>query len=190
MAVSVSFKPCVLTASELFQLSAAIRYPHSSWPVANWIIRESVFITLLGGAVCMVAGFLGFEKYPPSHLALILVPLLLVIWAVYLIQGTRQAYRVNRASTDAYFIELSEDGVSCRGGDMEYRIRWKPSHGIDVTPCFILIRDAKATMLAIPRHSFASPESEDEFVGAGRQFQAAATNETTQENTPDVREDA
>jgi len=180
MTVSVSFKPSSLSYSELFRLGAVARYPRSSRPVASWIIRESLCIALFGGLLCIVAGFVSYPSFSPIRLALLVVPLLLFAWSAYLVTRLRSAYRVNRAA-DAYVVEMSEDGVSVRDRDSEWRTRWKPDFEIAVATRFVLINCGKTTKVYIPRQSFTSPEAEDEFVRVGRLFQAAATGTATHE---------
>jgi hypothetical protein len=180
MTRSVSFKPCSLSYSELFQLGAAVRYPRSPRPVLTWMVRESLCIALFGGLLCALAGFVTYSKLSPIPLALLVVPLLLFAWSVYLVLRLRSAYRSCRTA-DTCIVELSEDGVSFRNRDTEWRTRWKPDFEIAVTPRFVIISCGKTTKVGIPMESFASAEAADEFVRVGRLFRAAATGETTHE---------
>jgi hypothetical protein len=180
MAISVSFKLCSLGYSDLFQLGAAVRYPRSSRPVLTWMVRECLFITLFGGLLCTLAELVAYRNRSAIPLALLVVPLLLFAWSVYLVLRLRSTYRAYQAA-DTYVVELSEGGVSFRNRDTEWRTRWKPDFGIAETPRFIIIRCGKTTTAGIPRESFASPEVADEFVRVGRLFQATATGEMTHE---------
>jgi hypothetical protein len=180
MTLSVSFKPCSLSYSELFQLGSAVRYPRSSRPVLTWMVRESLCIALFGGLLCALAGFVAYPKLSPIPLALLVIPPLLFVWSLYLVLRLRSAYRANRTA-DTYIVELTEDGVSFRDRDTECRTRWKPDFEIAVTPRFVIISCGKTTKVGIPIRSFASVEAADEFVRVGRLFQAAATGETTHE---------
>jgi len=144
------------------------------------MVRESLCITLFGGFLCTLAGFVAYPKLSPVRLALLVVPLLLFAWSMYLVLrlvSTHRAYQ----TADVYVVELSEDGVSFRNRDSEWRTRWKPDFEIAVTPRFVVISCRKTTKAGIPRESFASPEAEDEFVRVGRLFQAAATGKATHE---------
>jgi hypothetical protein len=179
MTLSVSIKPSSLSAWELFQLGAVVRYPGSSRPVATWLIRESLCLALFGGLLSAVVGFLAYPEFSPTRPALRIIPVLLGTWLAYLVLRLRSTYRANRTA-EVCIVELSEDGVSIRNRDSEWRTRWKPDFEIAVTPRFVIIGCGK-TKAGIPRKSFASPEAEDEFVRAGRRFQAAATGKPADE---------
>jgi hypothetical protein len=144
------------------------------------MVRESLCITLFGGLLCALAGFVAYPNLSPIRLALLVVPLLLFAWSVYLVLRLRSTYRAYQTA-DTYIVELSEDGVSFRNRDTEWRTRWKPDFEIAVTPRFVIISCGKMTKAGIPMKSFASAEAADEFVRVGRLFQAAATGETTHE---------
>jgi hypothetical protein len=144
------------------------------------MVKESLCIALFGSLLCALAGFVGYPKLSPIPLALLVVPLLLFAWSVYLILRLRSTYRANRTA-DNFIVELSEDGVSFRNRDTEWRTRWKPDFEIAVMPGFVIISCGKMTKAGIPIKSFASSEAADEFVRVGRLFEAAATGETTHE---------
>jgi hypothetical protein len=180
MPLSVSFKPCSLGYSELFQLGAAVRYPRSSRPVLTWMVRESLCIALFGGLLCALAGFVSYPRLAPVPLAFVVVPSLLFTWSVYVVLRLRSTHRAYR-TYDTFVVELSEDGVTFRNRDTEWRTRWKSDFEMEVTPHFVIVSCGKTAKAGIPRKSFASLEAADEFVRVGRLFQAAATGETTQE---------
>jgi hypothetical protein len=189
MRVSASFKPASLSYSQLFELAADARYPHSSQAVASWIIRESLTIALLGGLFCTIVGFVGSSTVSPIRLALLVIPLLIFASAAYFFARLRSTYRSNQAA-DAIVVELSDDGVSVRDRDSEWRTRWKPSFQIVVATRLILIVCGKTRKVYIPRQSFASREAEDEFVRVGRVLQAVATGTATNETVSAKHETA
>jgi hypothetical protein len=178
--ISVSYKPSTLGYSDLFQLGAAVRYPRSTRPVTTWIVRESLFITLSGGLLCILAVYFAYPMSSPVRLASRVVPILLFSWSLYLALRTWWSYQAHRIA-DVVTVELSEDGVSYRNRDTEWRTRWKPTFEIAVTPRFVLINCGRGATAGIPRESFASFVEEGEFVRVGRLFQAAATGKATLE---------
>jgi hypothetical protein len=180
MTVSVSFNYSTLSYSDLFQLGAAYRYPRSSRPVMSWIVRESLCIALVGGLLCTFFGFLASPMFSPIRLTVRVVPFLLIAWSVYLVLALRSTRRASRAG-DLVEVELSEDGVSSRDGDSEWRTGWKPDFEIETATRFVVVNCGKKATFWIPREAFASPEAADEFVRFGRLLQAAATGQATHE---------
>jgi len=137
-------------------------------------------ITFFSGLICGIVAFLAYPRLSLIPLVLLVVPLLLLAWSVYLVLGLRFMYRTYR-TVDTYVVTLSEDDLSFRDSNSEWRTRWRPDFEILVTPRFLIIRCGKLMTVGIPRKSFTSPETEDEFVRAARLFQAAATGRTTDE---------
>jgi hypothetical protein len=180
MTVSVSFNYSTFTYSDLFQLGAAARYPHSSRPVATWLIRESLCIALVGGFFCTFVGFFVYPMFSPIRLTLRVVPFLLIAWSMYLIIRLRMAHKANRAA-EMFALELSEDGVIFRDRDSEWRTRWKPGFEVERLTRYVVVNCGKKAVAWIPTEAFASPEAADQFVRFGRLFQAAATGQATHE---------